>query len=67
MSSREYANGDVFEGDFDADGREHGVGRLLRADGSAFVGQFARGAPHGYGAFFVAVASRFGSLFLCWL
>ena len=31
------------------DGQMHGLGRLVRPDGSCYAGQFEKDRPHGYG------------------
>lgn len=54
-----YPVGDTYDGEWNNEGRKHGVGHLTLADGTRYVGQFQNGFCHGHGV------SRFpdGSVF----
>ena len=39
----EYGEGEVYEGQWNGEGRRHGTGSLLFADGSRYTGQFSSG------------------------
>jgi hypothetical protein len=49
----EFSNGDRYHGDY-RDNKICGIGKFQNADGTAFVGQFLGGVPHGHGAFFLS-------------
>lgn len=42
----EYGEGEVYEGEWDGDGRRHGKGCLTFSDGSKYKGQFKAGLFH---------------------
>ena len=46
----EYANGDVYEGEWKA-GKKHGEGTLTYADGAVYAGSFIDGQRHGRGTY----------------
>ena len=45
----EYTQGDVYEGEWSADGKRNGKGRLKMATGAEYAGEFMNGFFHGSG------------------
>ena len=46
MARIEYGGGEVYEGEWDKEGRRHGRGSLAFSDGSKYKGQFRAGLFH---------------------
>ncbi|GAB1481383.1 hypothetical protein MASR2M78_01980 [Treponema sp.] len=46
-----YANGNVYSGDFDAQGIPSGEGALVYANGDLYIGSFVHGIPEGRGTY----------------
>lgn len=59
----EYDGGDVYEGEWSADGKRHGQGTLTFADKSRYVGQFTNGFFHGHGVLTVPDGSKYEGSF----
>eukprot|EP01114_Cavostelium_apophysatum_P020237 TRINITY_DN6731_c0_g1_i1.p1 TRINITY_DN6731_c0_g1~~TRINITY_DN6731_c0_g1_i1.p1 ORF type:complete len:643 (-),score=182.41 TRINITY_DN6731_c0_g1_i1:465-2393(-) len=54
-----YSSGDVYEGEFDADGLRHGSGVYTTASGDQYVGQFRKGLRDGHGVYTTKEGSRY--------
>ena len=44
-----YPVGDTYDGEWNNDGKKHGIGKLTLVDGTNYVGQFENGFCHGHG------------------
>lgn len=44
-----YFVGDIYDGEWNNEGRKYGVGYLMLVDGIRYVGQFQNGFCYGYG------------------
>ena len=44
-----YPIGDTYDGEWNNDGRKHGIGELTLVDGTKYTGQFQSGFCHGHG------------------
>lgn len=59
----EYSQGDVYEGEWSADGKRHGRGRLKMATGAEYAGEFMNGFFHGYGVLCFQDGARYEGRF----
>jgi Ca2+-binding EF-hand superfamily protein len=57
------ANGDVYEGPYDLDGRRHGHGKYAYAAGGYYEGDFVHDAMHGTGVMVDKLGGRYDGLF----
>ena len=59
----EYSGGDVYEGQWSAEGKRQGRGRLKLANGDQYYGQFMNGFFHGLGVLNLADGSKYEGSF----
>lgn len=59
----EYSDGDVYEGEWTAQGKREGVGQLKLVNGDSYCGEFINGFFHGLGVLTLANGSKYEGMF----